>query len=37
VPAIDPNHPRQRIVVDASMFDRSAPLKEIATGHLAAV
>jgi ABC-type oligopeptide transport system ATPase subunit len=37
VPAIDPNHPQQRLVVDASMFDRSAPLKEIATGHLAAV
>jgi len=37
VPAMDPNHPRQRIVVDASMFDRSAPLKEIGAGHLAAV
>ena len=37
VPAIDPSHPRQRIVLDASTFDRSAPLKEIGTGHLAAV
>ena len=37
VPALDPNHPRERIVVDASMFDRSAPLKEIGHGHMAAV
>jgi ABC-type oligopeptide transport system ATPase subunit len=37
VPAMDPEHPRERIVVDATMFDRSAPLKEIGAGHLAAV
>jgi ABC-type oligopeptide transport system ATPase subunit len=37
VPAIDPNAPRQRIVVDPVAFDREAPLREIGTGHVAAI
>ncbi len=37
IPALDPDAPRQRIVLDASAFDRMAPLREIATGHLAAI
>jgi peptide/nickel transport system ATP-binding protein/oligopeptide transport system ATP-binding protein len=37
VPVPDPNVPRARIVLDPSTFDRSTPLREIATGHLAAV
>jgi peptide/nickel transport system ATP-binding protein/oligopeptide transport system ATP-binding protein len=37
IPVPDPNVPRARIVLDPSTFDRSAPLREIATGHLAAV
>jgi hypothetical protein len=28
---------RQRIVLDAASFDRDAPLKEVAAGHLAAI
>jgi ABC-type oligopeptide transport system ATPase subunit len=37
VPAPDPTAPRQRIVLDASAFDRQAPLKQIASGHQAAI
>lgn len=37
VPALDPNTPRQRIVLDPNTFDRNAPLKEVAAGHVAAV
>ena len=32
-----PDAPRQRIVLDPASFDRAAPLREIAAGHLAAV
>lgn len=37
IPALDPDAPRQRIVLDAGSFDTMAPLREIAAGHLAAV
>ena len=37
IPALDPDAPRQRIVLDANAFDRMAPLREIAAGHLAAI
>ena len=37
IPVPDPDAPRQRIVLDPSSFDREAPLREIATGHWAAV
>lgn len=37
IPVPDPEAPRARIVLDPHSFDRSAPLKEIAAGHLAAI
>ena len=37
IPVPDPNVPRQRVVLDTTSFDRSAPLREVATGHFAAV
>jgi ABC-type oligopeptide transport system ATPase subunit len=37
VPVPDPEAPRQRIVLDPTAVDRSAPLREVAPGHLAAV
>ena len=37
VPKLDPDAPRQRIVLDASSVNRDAPLREIASGHYAAV
>src|SRR6185503_2404066 len=37
IPLPDPDAPRHRIVLDPSAFDRSAPLREVAAGHLAAV
>jgi oligopeptide transport system ATP-binding protein len=37
IPVPDPDAPRQRIVMDPASFDRAAPLREIAAGHLAAV
>jgi peptide/nickel transport system ATP-binding protein len=37
IPIPDPAAPRQRIMLDASTFDREAPLREIAAGHFAAV
>ena len=37
IPVPDPDAPRQRIVLDPSSFDRTAPLREIAAGHLAAL
>src|SRR3954453_666598 len=37
IPVPDPSVPRARSVLDPSSFDRSAPLREIASGHLAAV
>jgi oligopeptide transport system ATP-binding protein len=37
IPIPDPNVPRQRIVLDPASFSREAPLREVASGHLAAV
>jgi ABC-type oligopeptide transport system ATPase subunit len=37
VPALDPDAPRHRIALDPSSFSREAPLREVGTGHLAAV
>jgi ABC-type oligopeptide transport system ATPase subunit len=37
IPVADPDAPRRRIVLDPASFDRSAALREIAAGHLAAV
>ena len=37
IPVLDPNAPRTRIQLDESSFDRSAPLKEVAADHWAAV
>jgi ABC-type oligopeptide transport system ATPase subunit len=37
IPVPDPDAPRQRIVLDPASFDRAAPLREIGTGHFAAV
>jgi oligopeptide transport system ATP-binding protein len=37
MPVPDPDAPRQRIVLDPTSFDRFAPLKEIAAGHMAAI
>ena len=37
IPVPDPDAPRNRVVLDPGSFDRAAPLREIAAGHLAAV
>jgi oligopeptide transport system ATP-binding protein len=37
IPVPDPTVPRHRVTLDPSSFDRDAPLREIAAGHLAAV
>jgi oligopeptide transport system ATP-binding protein len=37
VPALDPDAPRQRIQLDPASFNREAPLREIGSGHWAAV
>jgi oligopeptide transport system ATP-binding protein len=37
IPVLDPDAPRQRIEMDPKSFDREAPLREIGTGHWAAV
>ncbi|HEY7059132.1 MAG TPA: ATP-binding cassette domain-containing protein [Vicinamibacterales bacterium] len=37
IPLADPNLKRQRIALDPASFDRAAPLREVAAGHLAAV
>jgi ABC-type oligopeptide transport system ATPase subunit len=37
IPVADPAAERQRIVLDPSAFDRDAPLREIAAGHVAAI
>jgi ABC-type oligopeptide transport system ATPase subunit len=37
IPAPDPSATRRRIVLDPGSFNRDAPLKEVAAGHLAAI
>jgi ABC-type oligopeptide transport system ATPase subunit len=37
IPVLDPDAPRQRIVLDPRQVNRDAPLREIASGHFAAV
>jgi peptide/nickel transport system ATP-binding protein len=37
VPVLDPDTPRQRITLDASSFDREAPLKQVGDAHWASV
>ena len=37
IPVPDPGAPRQRIVLDPASFRRDAPLRDIGTGHVAAV
>ena len=37
IPTLDPNAPRQRIVLDPTSFDRAAPLREMSSGHFAAI
>jgi oligopeptide transport system ATP-binding protein len=37
IPALDPDAPRHRIVLDPASVDRSATLKEIGDGHWAAI
>jgi ABC-type oligopeptide transport system ATPase subunit len=37
IPVPDPNAARHRIVLDPASFNREAPLREIAGGHLAAI
>jgi ABC-type oligopeptide transport system ATPase subunit len=37
IPVLDPNAPRERIWLDPDSFDRAAPLRELTTGHFAAV
>jgi ABC-type oligopeptide transport system ATPase subunit len=37
IPTLDPAAPRERIAVDPGTFDASAPLRELGTGHFAAI
>jgi oligopeptide transport system ATP-binding protein len=37
IPVPDPNAPRARVVLDPGAFDRTAPLRQLAPGHFAAV
>ena len=37
IPALDPDAPRQRIDLDPRLVNRDAPLREVASGHFAAV
>jgi peptide/nickel transport system ATP-binding protein/oligopeptide transport system ATP-binding protein len=37
VPVLDPDAPRRRLALDPSSFTHGAPLREVATGHWAAV
>jgi peptide/nickel transport system ATP-binding protein/oligopeptide transport system ATP-binding protein len=37
IPVPDPDAPRERIVLDPASFNRNAPLREVTTGHFAAL
>jgi ABC-type oligopeptide transport system ATPase subunit len=37
IPVLDPDAPRRRIELDPTSFDRVAPLREVASGHWAAL
>ena len=37
IPVLDPDEPRQRIILDPTSFDREAPLRALGPGHWAAV
>jgi oligopeptide/dipeptide ABC transporter ATP-binding protein len=37
VPMLDPDAPRQRIELDPKSFDREAPLRQVDSGHWAAI
>jgi oligopeptide transport system ATP-binding protein len=37
IPVPDPSVPRQRVVLDPGSFNRTAPLREVAAGHYAAI
>jgi oligopeptide transport system ATP-binding protein len=37
IPVPDPNVPRERVMLDPASFRREAPLREVGTGHVAAV
>jgi oligopeptide/dipeptide ABC transporter ATP-binding protein len=37
IPVLDPDTPRRRIELDPASFDREAPLRQLGTGHWAAV
>jgi ABC-type oligopeptide transport system ATPase subunit len=37
IPVLDPDEPRQRIILDPKSFDRDAPLRVLGPGHWAAV
>jgi ABC-type oligopeptide transport system ATPase subunit len=37
IPVPDPDAARHRIVLDPASFDRETPLREVTTGHFAAI
>ena len=37
IPVLDPSAPRARVILDPKSFDRAAPLREVSSGHFAAV
>ena len=37
IPVLDPDAPHNRIILDLDAFDRAAPLRELSSGHFAAV
>jgi ABC-type oligopeptide transport system ATPase subunit len=37
IPVLDPDAPRLRVEIDRNSFDRNAPLRQVAAGHVAAI